>query len=175
MEGGSFSLHQSLGGGLVADMLLWRKLRASVMLLIGATFVWFLFEIAGYNFLPPPPIPDLETSEESVAKIIEALRIHINHGMSVAHEIAVGGNVLLFIQVAFCSWLVSYIGSFVDFLTLMYIGVLLSLSLPPLYEKYQDLIEGHLTKGHQIIQEQYRKIDENILRKLPLDKLKKFQ
>ncbi|KAK6916398.1 Reticulon [Dillenia turbinata] len=175
MDGRRFSLHQSLGGGLVADVLLWRKLRASVMLLIGATSMWFLFERAGYNFLPLPPIPDLGTSEESVAKIIEPLRTHINHALSVAREIAVGGNVLLFIQVAFCLWLISYIGSFLNFLTLMYIGVLLSLSLPPVYEKYQDLIEGQLTKGHQIIREKYRNIDENILRKLPLNKVKKFQ
>ncbi|XP_028101334.1 reticulon-like protein B10 [Camellia sinensis] len=72
------------------------------------------------------------------------------------------------VMVALVLWIISYIGSFFNFLTLVYIGVLLSLSIPVLYEKYQDQIDKKLIVAHKIIQTQFRKIYDNILRKLPL-------
>lgn len=35
----------------VADVLLWRQRNAAVLMAVGATTVWFLFERAGYSFL----------------------------------------------------------------------------------------------------------------------------
>lgn len=52
------------------------------------------------------------------------------------------------------------------------IGVLLSLSVPLLYDKYQDLINDKLYTMHGTIQTQYRKLDSNLLRKIPLPKSK---
>ncbi|KAI8018594.1 E3 ubiquitin-protein ligase HOS1 [Camellia lanceoleosa] len=55
--------------------------------------------------------------------------------------------------------------------------VFLSLSVPVLYEKYQDQIDEKLIVARKIIQTQFRKIDDNIMRKLPLplNKEKKTQ
>ncbi|GMQ01000.1 hypothetical protein CsSME_00047812 [Camellia sinensis var. sinensis] len=197
------SVHQSLGGGAVADVLLWRRWCGGVVLLVGSTSLWILFERAGYNLLsfaanvllllvavlffwgksasllnrPLPPLPDLEVSEESVLRAADEARVWINHALSVARDIAVEGNLKIFIQVALVLWIISYIGSFFNFLTLVYVGVLLSLSVPVLYEKYQDQIDEKLIVAHKIIQTQFRKIDDNILRKLPLplNKEKKTQ
>ncbi|KAL7199457.1 hypothetical protein ACSBR2_021684 [Camellia fascicularis] len=197
------SVHQSLGGGAVADVLLWRRWCGGVVLLVGSTSLWILFERAGYNLLsfaanvllllvavlffwgksasllnrPLPPLPDLEVSEESVLRAADEARVWINHALSVACDIAVEGNLKIFIQVALVLWIISYIGSFFNFLTLAYVGVLLSLSVPVLYEKYQDQIDEKLIVAHKIIQTQFRKIDDNILRKLPLplNKEKKTQ
>ena len=57
------------------------------------------------------------------------------------------------------------------------IGVLLSLSVPSLYEKYQDQVDEKLIVACKIIQTQYRKIDDNVLTKItiPLNKDKKTQ
>ncbi|KAK3017023.1 hypothetical protein RJ639_006534 [Escallonia herrerae] len=44
-------LHAILGGGKVADILLWRDKSLSAALLLGATMIWFLFEIVEYNFV----------------------------------------------------------------------------------------------------------------------------
>lgn len=100
--------------------------------------------------------------------------------------------------------MISYIGSFFNFLTLVYIGepllclflcnfpksflvsywinlvicldiasgILLSLSVPLLYEKYQDQIDDKLIVAHKVIQIQYRKLDESVLRKIPFPKNK---
>ncbi|RZC02210.1 Reticulon-like protein B9 [Glycine soja] len=44
-------IHEVLGGGKVADMLLWRDRYVSGALLGGMTVIWFLFEIVEYNFV----------------------------------------------------------------------------------------------------------------------------
>uniref|UniRef100_A0A5B6YMH5 Reticulon-like protein n=1 Tax=Davidia involucrata TaxID=16924 RepID=A0A5B6YMH5_DAVIN len=197
------SVHQALGGGAVADVLLWKRWCGGVVLLVTAATMWFLFEQAGYNLLsfvanvvlllvvilfswaksatllnrPLPPLPDLEVSEESVLRAADAIRVWINHALSVARNIAVDGNLKLFLRVAFSLWVISYIGSFFNFFTLVNIGVLLSLSVPMLYDKYQDQVDDKLIVAHKIIQTQYRKIDDTILRKIPIpfNKKKKTQ
>ncbi|KAL3843895.1 hypothetical protein ACJIZ3_001298 [Penstemon smallii] len=191
-ESRPLSVHLALGGGAVADVLLWKRWYGSVGLLVGSTALWFLFERAGYNLLsfisnvflslvvilfiwaksasllnrPLPPIPSLEISEENVMKAADEIRIWVNHALSIAHDIAIDGNRKLFSQVAISLWVVSYIGSFCNFLTLVYIGVLLSLSLPILYDKYQNPIDDKLNVAYNIVQTQYRKIDDQILSKI---------
>ncbi|CDP19164.1 unnamed protein product [Coffea canephora] len=199
----SSSVHQALGGGSVADVLLWRRWGTSVAVLVGSTTLWFLFERAGYNLLtfisnvilllvvilffwaksasllnrPLPPLPDLVVSEETVTKAADVTRGWINNVLLIACDIAIGGNLKLFVQVAAGLWLVSYIGSFFNFLSLLYIGVLLSLSLPFLYDKYQDQIDIKLVVAYDSVQVQYRKLDHKLLRKIPgmLNKEKKTQ
>ncbi|KAJ7946100.1 Reticulon-like protein [Quillaja saponaria] len=200
---GRISVHQALGGGSVADVLLWKKWRGGVVVLVSATTLWFLFERAGYNFLsfvanvqlllvvilffwaksasllnrPLPPLPDLEIPEDCVVKAADALQVWVNYALSIAHDIAIGRNFKLFLQVSVGLWAISYIGSLFNFLTLIYIGVLLSLSVPLLYDKYQDHIYDKLFMVHRILQTLYRKIDDSILRKIPLpsNKEKKTQ
>ncbi|VFQ71397.1 unnamed protein product [Cuscuta campestris] len=196
-------VHHALGGGAVADVLLWRSWHGSVTVLLGSSAFWFLFERAGYNILsfvsnvllllvvilffwaksasllnrPLPPLPDMEISEESIANAGEVMRVWVNQVLAIAHDIAIGGNVRLFVQVAFGLSAISYVGSFFNFLTLIYLGILFSLAIPPLYEKYQDQIDDKLILAHNFILSQYRKIDDTILKKIPmhLNKEKKIQ
>ncbi|XP_050364785.1 reticulon-like protein B11 [Argentina anserina] len=197
------SVHQALGGGAVADVLLWRQWGGGVVVLTSATASWILFERAGYNLLsfvanvllllvvilffwaksasllnrPLPPLPDMEISEASVLKVADALHVWINRGLSVARDIAIGRNLKLFLQVSVLLWIVSYIGSLFNFLTLAYVGILLSLSVPVLYDKFQHHIDDKLSVAHRSIETQYRKLDESILKKLPMqsNKQKKLQ
>lgn len=108
-------------------------------------------------FRPLPPLPDLDISEESVGKLAEVVQKGANCALSIAHEITIGQNlkvvlqvsgdrlfkiflfevtsayfsiacnvkvadVLFHLQVACGLWIVSCIGSLVNFLTLAYIG-----------------------------------------------------
>ncbi|XP_050208799.1 reticulon-like protein B11 [Mercurialis annua] len=197
------SVHQFLGGGSVADVLLWKKWCASVTVLIASTTLWLLFECAGYNLLsfvanvlfllvailffwaksasllnrPLPPLPDLDISEETIVKIASVIQVYANIALSIARDIAIGRNLKLFLQVAFGLWVASIIGSLCNFLTLVYVGILLSFSAPVLYDKYQHHIDEKLSVTHKIVQTQYRKIDDSILKKIPFssNKEKKIQ
>ncbi|KAF8020377.1 hypothetical protein BT93_G0931 [Corymbia citriodora subsp. variegata] len=193
------SVHQALGGGCVADLLLWKNWTGGATLLAGATALWFVFERAGYNVIsfaanvlsllvailflwaksasllnrPLPPLPDLKVSEESVVKIANVIQEWGNYTLSIAHDITVGHNLKLFLQVALGLWLISYIGSLFNFVTLVYIGVILSLTVPLLYDKYQEIIDQKLYRAHKAIQALLLQIDNNVLKKIPLASNKK--
>ncbi|KAH9603092.1 hypothetical protein KSS87_010367 [Heliosperma pusillum] len=193
------SVHQFLGAGSVADVLLWRKWSGSLLLLVSTTSLWFLFERAGYNPLsfvssvllllviilffwaksasllnrPLPPIPDLEVSEKSIEQATAVIRIWINRALSIAHEIAVCGNLRVLIQVAALLWLVSCLGSLCSFVTFVYMGFLLALSVPVLYEKYQNRIDDKLCVACRVIEGGYRKFDKVVLSKIPVSLYKK--
>ncbi|KAH6773092.1 Reticulon family protein [Perilla frutescens var. frutescens] len=170
--------YRALGGGAVADVLLWRKRNQSVLILVFSTFLWLLFEKAGCNLLsfisnvlfllvvilflwaksaallnrPLPPIPNLEVPEDVVVKAADETRVCINHALSIAHDIAIGGDLKIFWQLAIGLWFISFIGSLVNFLTLVYIGVLLCFSIPLLYDKNQALIDDKLNAAYRMAQ-----------------------
>ncbi|KVH93311.1 reticulon-like protein B11 [Cynara cardunculus var. scolymus] len=196
-EIGRVSVYDALGGGAVADTLLWRKCYGGVVVLIVSTVIWFLFERAGYNFLafvanalllvvvilffwaksasllnrPLPPIPDLDISEESVLATADEMRVWVNNALSTMHEIAVDGNLRTLILVAFGLWLISYIGSLFNFLTLIYIGILLSLSVPFLYDTFQPQVDDKLLVVHKNLSTVFKKADL-ILQNIPMSRKK---
>lgn len=189
------SVHQALGAGSVADLLLWRKWCASALLLASTTSLWLLFEFAGYNPLsfaanvllllvtilfvwaktatllnrPLPPVPDLEVSDETVEKVADAIRVWVNRALSVGHEIAICGNLRVLVQVAALFWLISFIGNLCNFITFVYIGSLLALSIPVLYEKYQNQIDDHMLVVYKILDACYNAV----LRRIPVSLHKK--
>nr|XP_043626533.1 reticulon-like protein B10 [Erigeron canadensis] len=191
------SVYNALGGGAVADTLLWRKCYSGVILLIGSTLMWVLFEKAGYNFLafltnaslllafilffwaksasllnrPLPPIPDLDISEETVIAVADEARVWVNSALATLHEIAVDGNLKTLFSAMFGLWLISYIGSFFNFLTLIYIGVLLSLSVPFLYERFQSQVDEKLIVVHKNMSIVFKKVDL-ILQKISMSQKK---
>ncbi|XP_039035172.1 reticulon-like protein B10 [Hibiscus syriacus] len=177
-------------------------------LLASWTMMWYLSERAGYNLLPfvanvlllllvilflwaksasllnrpLQPLPNLEISEQTVGMVADDLHLWINHTLSIAHDIAVGRGLKLFVnvstvQVAVGLWLVSYIGSLCKFLTCQYPCFFLVYWFWRVYDKYQHFNDEKLRATHRIIQTQYRKIDELVLRKIPLpsNKEKKMQ
>ncbi|XP_042493322.1 reticulon-like protein B11 [Macadamia integrifolia] len=196
------SVHQALGGGTIAEALLWKRWSTGAFLLVATTAFWFMFEWAGYGLLsfaanvflllvtilflwgksasllnrPLPPLPDLEVSDDFVVRAADVARAWANRVLKVAHDISLGGDVKLFLQVIFSLWLISYIGSLFSFLTFVYIGALISLTVPALYDKYQDHVDDKLNKAHEVLSTHYRKID-NVLSMIlrPVNKEKKIQ
>ncbi|CAL9195020.1 unnamed protein product [Musa hybrid cultivar] len=175
------SVHHALGGGAVADVLLWRHRNAAVLMAVGATTVWFLFERAGYSFLsvfanailllvlilffwaksalllnrPLPPLPNLEISDEVVGKAADRARVWINRVLAIGHDITIRRDRKVFLQVILVLWFIAYIGRLFNFLTLVYIGVLLPITLPALYDKYQDHVDEKFGVAHDAVMKQY--------------------
>ncbi|KAJ7566593.1 hypothetical protein O6H91_02G110300 [Diphasiastrum complanatum] len=187
------SVHELFGSGIVADILLWRKKHLSIGLLVGATLSYIFFEWAGYTFLsvvsntlllllvilfvwsnlaallnrPPPPVPNIQLSEETVHKVALALHKEISQILAMLRDVSLGRDLRLFLKVVFALYLLSVVGGWVDFLTLGYIGIVAGLTLPVLYNKYEDEIDKYLHKGVHEAKKQYRKIDELVLSKIP--------
>ncbi|KAG2306258.1 hypothetical protein Bca4012_084706 [Brassica carinata] len=190
------SVHKSLGGGSVADLLLWRNRTGAFILLVSSTVFWFLFERAGYNLLsfvsnvllllvailflwaksasllnrPLPPVPNMEIPEEFAVKAADDIRVLINHVLSIASDITIARNPIRLLQVSLVLWAISYVGTLINSLTLVYIGILLSLSVPLVYENYQDHIDDKLNSTSKAIRSISRKIPM-----MPVSKEKKYQ
>jgi hypothetical protein len=161
--------------------------------LVGATIGYILFEWSGYTLLSllsnvllflvvilflwsnaaallnrnPPPLPELSLSEETVLSVASTLRVELNKILAVAHDVALGKDFKLFIKVVVGLWIVSLVGGWFSFLTLLYIGVVLSHTFPILYEKYEDEIDKYAKVAGDHAHTQYKKFDSTVLSKIP--------
>lgn len=193
------TVHQILGGGLVADVVLWRQRNVSLGVLSMTLLVWLVFERSGYTLMslsssvvlllttilfvwskaaallnrPAPPLPDVYLSEELVAELGEFVRTHINTLITVCRDVALGKNSRLFLRVSLCLLLISVVGGLTDIVSLCYICLLVLLTIPVLYERYEDHIDRSMMCVYRSLHQVYIKLEEYIamLRKLDLEKL----
>ncbi|KAK9158973.1 hypothetical protein Scep_005547 [Stephania cephalantha] len=195
------TVHDILGGGLVADLMLWRNKDVTMGILLVTLAAWMVFERSGYTLLslvssvllllftilylwaksaailnrPPPPLPDLHVSEEMMNEVAAFVRSHLNALLSASRDISLGKDSKLFLKVAVCFWLVSVVGSWTDFCTLGYTCLLVVLTIPALYEKYEDKIDRCVLVVYRELQRLYARLDTECLckiRKLILEKSK---
>ncbi|XP_016480041.2 reticulon-like protein B12 [Nicotiana tabacum] len=179
------SLHQILGGGFVADVVLWRRKDVTVGILVITLFAWVVFEISGYTLLslvssvflllftilflwaksaailnrPAPPLPHLYLSEEMVNEAACFVRNHINMLLSASEDIALGKDTNMFVKVSVGLMLVSVIGGLTDFLTLGYTSLVIVLTVPALYEKYEDQVDACVLMAYRKLRNFYYKFD----------------
>lgn len=181
------TVHEILGGGFVADVMLWRQKNVTLAILIVALAAWVVFERSGYTLLslvssvllllfcilffwaksaeilnrPAPPLPKLHLSEEVVNEAAAFIREHVNELLSVCQDIALGKNPKLFVKVAGYLGLISLVGGLTDFLTLGYTSLVIVLTVPAVYERYEDHIDKYLLTKYWKLQEMYVKFDED--------------
>ncbi|MBA0813458.1 hypothetical protein Gohar_027305, partial [Gossypium harknessii] len=119
------SLHQFLGGGKAADILLWKRWSVSLSVIFVASVAWLIFEWSGLPFLSicsdvlliliivlfvhsnyaayrdsrqPQSLPELELSEEMVNNAAASFRVKINNMLLMAHDITLGKDFRLFFK-----------------------------------------------------------------------------
>ncbi|KAL5709256.1 hypothetical protein ACHQM5_019967 [Ranunculus cassubicifolius] len=186
------SIHQILGQGLIADVMLWRRRDFTVGILAVTLASWVVFEKSGYTLLslvssvlllllgilfvwsksaqvlnrPPPPLPDLQLSEEMINDAASCIGFHVNALLSASKDISLGKDSKLFCKVAACLGVSSVVGGLTDFLTLGYTSVLILLTLPVLYEKYEDQIDTFLIITCRELQRLYVRFDVMCLSKI---------
>ncbi|KAH9550304.1 hypothetical protein CY35_10G064700 [Sphagnum magellanicum] len=186
-------IHQVLGGGTTADVLLWRKKHFSIGMLVGATLAWILLEKTGYKLVSVvsnvtlflvvilfvwsnlavllnralPPLPELSLSEEFVIRTANSVRLELNKALAIAHDVALGKDFKLFLKVIAVLWIASTVGGRFHLLTLLYICIVLAQTLPFIYDKYEDVIDDHANRISEQAQAHYKKLDENVFSKIP--------
>ncbi|KAF5451145.1 hypothetical protein F2P56_031434 [Juglans regia] len=187
-------VHKVLGGGKSADVVLWRNKKTSTVVLGGATALWVLFELLEYHLVTlvchmiilsltilffwsnaptfikksPPCIPEFRLPENCVLEVASTVRIEINRALAVLRDIASGRNLKTFLGVVAGLWILSLVGKWCNFLTLIYIGFILLHTLPVLYEKYEDQVDSFAEMTVAEINKQYAVFDAKVLSKISM-------
>ncbi|XVF53500.1 hypothetical protein PTKIN_Ptkin05aG0104100 [Pterospermum kingtungense] len=191
-------LHQVLGAGKPADILLWRNKKISGTVLGSATALWVLFEMLAYHLITllchimilalsflflwsnasnfinrsPPNIPEVVIPEKCVLEVASALRIEINRALDVVRDIASGRDLKTFLRVIAGLWIISIVGNWCNFLTLFYIIFVLLHTVPVFYEKYEDKVDAYSEAAMIELKKQYAVFEEKVLSKIPIGPLK---
>ncbi|CAK7333559.1 unnamed protein product [Dovyalis caffra] len=174
------TVHEIFGGGFVADVILWRQRNITIGIVLVALSSWLVFERSGYTLLslvssvvlllavilflwaksaailnrPAPPLPRLQLSEETANEVASFIRNRMNALLSISQDIALGKDTKLFFKVAAYLLLIAVVGGLTDFVTLGYASLLIFLTIPVLYERYEDYIDRYVEmvfkKSHQL-------------------------
>ncbi|KAL0724911.1 hypothetical protein Bca4012_039510 [Brassica carinata] len=179
------TVHEILGGGTVADVILWRNKNVSVGIVTVTIGSWMVFESFSYTILtllssvlllllsilflwsksasilnrPSPPLPEFQISEAMAEEASKLLRKHVNKLLQVSYDIAMGRDSELFIKVAVYLFLIAFIGSLMDFQTLCHTGVLVVMTVPAFYERYEDYVDGSLVFTYNKAKELYLRFE----------------
>ncbi|CAL1405511.1 unnamed protein product [Linum trigynum] len=182
-----------LGGGRVADVLLWRDRAVSGALMAGISLVWFLFEVVDYNFVTllchisitamlvffiwctgadffnwkPPRIPEIVLHEHTFREAATVFHRRFNQTLAILLDIACGRDPRLFFLAIVSLYILSVVGTYFSFLNFLYLGYVGLQTLPFLYERYEaevDYFAGTLMRD---IRRAYRKFDSRVLNKIP--------
>lgn len=186
-------VHNILGGGKSADVLLWRNKKISASVLTGATAIWVLFEWLNYHLLSlaffalllgmlaqffwsnvsglfnrtPSKVPRLSLPKEIFVNIGVTVGAEVNRFLGFLQDVSTGGNLKQFLMVILSLWAAAVIGSWCSFLTVIYIGFIAAHTLPVLYERYGDQIDNFIYGLLDQLQHHYRKIDYSVLSRIP--------
>ncbi|XP_022140805.1 reticulon-like protein B1 isoform X2 [Momordica charantia] len=156
-------VYEVLGGGKHADVFLWRNKKNSAGVLGGATALWILFELLESS----PHIPEIRLNLDCLPEVANQLRIEINRVISTLRDIASGRDLKKFLSAFIGLWVLSVVGSWFNFLTLVYICFVLLHTVPVLYEKYEDQVDPIAEKALIELKKQYAVFDAKVLSKIP--------
>ncbi|CAN1788253.1 Reticulon-like protein B9 [Linum perenne] len=183
-------MHALLGGGKVADVLLWKKSKMSGALMIGTTLIWLLFEVAEYNLVTlishisitcmllffiwstaadflnwkPPQIPEIVLQEHTFREAASAFHKRFNYALTLFLDIACGRQPRLFFLV--CMHFTCLI---FRLLTCVFIetGYVALQTLPFLYERYEEEVDYFAGTLMRDARRAYKKFDSKVLNKIP--------
>eukprot|EP00245_Coleochaete_scutata_P007392 TRINITY_DN226_c0_g1_i1.p1 TRINITY_DN226_c0_g1~~TRINITY_DN226_c0_g1_i1.p1 ORF type:complete len:247 (+),score=50.91 TRINITY_DN226_c0_g1_i1:134-874(+) len=187
------TVHEIFGSGPLADLLMWKKWKYSAAILGGVTIVWILFEWSGYRLITvlanaaiavivtlfvwthaasrlnraPPPLPELELSEELVQSTAKLIRSEVNKALSIGHDIALGKDFRKFLKVIVALFVLSKVGAWFNFLTLVFMVIVMAFTLPYVYEKYEDIFDKHGEVAVNKAGEYYKLAEERVLSRIP--------
>ncbi|XP_049404155.1 reticulon-like protein B9 [Solanum stenotomum] len=182
-------MHAILGGGKVADILLWRDKAITGSILIGFTLIWSLFEVMEYNIVTllchismsimlilfiwsmgagfvdwnPPNFRAFMISDSTFRWLCGKF----NSILVKFYEISSGKDLRNFFLAITFLWILSVIGSYFSSLNLLYLGFVCLATLPALYERYHNEVDYLLRQGNQDMKKLYNKFDTEVLNKIP--------
>ncbi|CAN8248164.1 unnamed protein product [Cochlearia groenlandica] len=181
-------IHMVLGGGKPADVLLWRDKKVTSGLLLLVTLIWLLFGFGGCSLVTfvcrgsilflllsflwsnalnrsPESIVEIYIPEKPLLQAASALTFELNCAFATLRSIALKRDIKSFVMAIIGIWIVSIIGNWFSFLSLLYICFVLIHTVPMLYEKYEDEIDPIAEKAVIEMKKHYQVFEAKFSRK----------
>ncbi|KHN38355.1 Reticulon-like protein B8 [Glycine soja] len=157
-------------------------------------FLWT--NVSGLFSRKPSKVPRFVLPDDIFVNIATVVGAEVNRGLRFLQDVSCGGSLKQFLielaprkgvgrlvgggvgeadiqqEVVVSLWAGAVIGSWCNFLTVMYIGFVAAHTLPVLYERYEDQVDNFVYKVFDQMQNHYQKLDTGLLSKIPKGKLK---
>ncbi|XP_050208098.1 reticulon-like protein B13 [Mercurialis annua] len=182
----------SFSSGTVKDIFLWRRKKLSVMVVSVATVIWVLLDVYEFNFITiaswlaiflvsslfiyanlvrlfrkeEPNVSNWEVSEETAIEISRSVREMIEEGIRWMFFVSAEKDWFTFVRAVAVLWLLSYVGSSCDFLTLLYIGTIGGMTGPVMYVKNEDRIKRCEEWMRMKTRRVYEMVDERVFKQV---------
>ncbi|XP_050137551.1 reticulon-like protein B13 [Malus sylvestris] len=176
----------------VRDILLWRKKKQSFLVLSTATATWILLDVYQCNFLTvisyvamfivtslflsgnllrllgkePPDLSRVGITEKSALEMGNTIRAWVEEGIRWMFQVAAEREWFVFVGTVSGLWLLSRVARCVDLLTLLYIGIVMGMTVPAMYVKYEDKIGRSEEKLKAQLKRYYDTLDEKVVKKI---------
>ncbi|XP_058777946.1 reticulon-like protein B13 [Vicia villosa] len=186
--------HPSDGSGndIMRDIVLWRRKKLGTFVLIAATATWVLMEVYQYNFLTliswltilvitsiflyakmltlfgkePPKFLRLEFKEETAIRMAKIVKARIEESIRWLFMVTTKEDWFVLVGVMARFLALSYVGTCMDFLTFIYIGILGCMTVPVIYMKNEDKIKKCLEWLREKYKRSYEVIDEKAIKNI---------
>ncbi|KAM1174727.1 hypothetical protein FF1_027256 [Malus domestica] len=176
----------------VRDILLWRKKKQSFLVLLTATATWILLDVCQFNFLTvisyvamfivtslflsgnllrllgkePSDLSRVGITEKSALEMGNTIRAWVEEGIRWMFQVAAEREWFVFVGTVSGLWLLSRVARCVDLLTLLYIGIVMGMTVPAMYVKYEDKIGRSEEKLKAQLKRYYDTLDEKVVKKI---------
>ncbi|KAG2259155.1 hypothetical protein Bca52824_078449 [Brassica carinata] len=172
------------------DIYLWRRKKLAFSVLLVSTATWVLINIYGFNSITivswaamaivsmvflwgsllrllskvEPDLSGLEVSDEFVAERARSCRKLMEEMVRWMFTVGVESEWFVFAKTILGVWILSRIGNLLDFHTFLFIGLVIGLTLPKLWEKHGDRLQKLSRNLKDRSNEAYNNSREKILK-----------
>ncbi|KAK7406593.1 hypothetical protein VNO78_08221 [Psophocarpus tetragonolobus] len=184
--------YSDVDNDIVKDVVLWKRKKLNATVIVAATAAWVLMEVCEFKFLTviswvailivaslflyanmlrllgkePPNLLRLELTEETAVGIAKTVRACIEEAIRWLFLVSAEKEWPVFLGAVAGLLSLSYLGSCMDLLTLVYIGILVGMSLPLTYVKNEHNIKRFVQTLKEKIKRYYQIINENTIQKI---------
>ncbi|XP_062075454.1 reticulon-like protein B13 [Humulus lupulus] len=174
------------------DIFFWKKKKQSLLVLLVSTATWVLLQFYQFNFVTvlswmtmfivvslflwgnllrlfgkePPDLSREEITVESALKVALALRTCTEESIRWMFRVGAESDLTTFALNLGGLWLLSQVGNYFDFLTLHYIGIVMGMTFPVIYAKYEDNIKRLREGVKKQLKRYYDMFDEKVIKKV---------
>ncbi|KAJ7952913.1 Reticulon-like protein [Quillaja saponaria] len=182
----------SKSDNIMRDIVLWRRKKLSATILLAITATWVVMEVYQFNFLTviswvamfvvapvfiwanmlrllgkeTPDMSNLEVTEAFALETANSVRAWIEEGIRWMFQVSAEKEWFVFVGVVAGLGLLSYVGNCFDFLTFIFIGTMLGMTVPVIYVKQEDKIKSFMERLKAKCRSSYEVVDEKVIKKI---------